>query len=128
MHPCLERPKGSKRAACPVNGLMPRLGDKWTIHTVALLHDAPNSTLRFSDLKRNIEGISQKMLTVTLRALERDGLVTRTVLPEVPPRVEYSLTGLGQGLLPAMQGLMDWLQQTWPTIQINREQFDSDTK
>lgn len=124
MHSCLTRPEGVRRTACPVNGLMPRLGDKWTIHVVALLYEAESGRLRFSQLKNNIDGISQKMLTVTLRALERDGLVKRLVFPEVPPRVEYELTELGKGLLPAMHGLMDWLQNTWPTIQENRLVFD----
>lgn len=87
-----------------------------------MFHD---SRLRFSQLKNNIDGISQKMLTVTLRALERDGLIKRSVFPEVPPRVEYELTELGEGLLPAMHGLMDWLQNTWPTIQENRLAFDN---
>jgi len=123
MHPCLERPEGVKRTACPVNGLMPRLGDKWTIHVVALLQQ--DTQLRFSELKNGIEDISQKMLTVTLRALERDGLVERLVFPEVPPRVEYKLTDLGKTLLPAMRELMDWLQQSWPEIQENRVMFDS---
>lgn len=124
MHPCLERPKGSKRTACPVDGLMPRLGDKWTIHVMAILQAANDKSVRFSVIKSSIEGISQKMLTVTLRALERDGLVTRTVHPEVPPRVEYQLTELGLTLLPAMHGLMDWLQASWPIIQGNRQSFD----
>lgn len=124
MHPCLTRPKGVKRTACPVNGLMPRLGDKWTIHVVAMLDEAENGRLRFSELKNGIEGISQKMLTTTLRALERDGLVVRQVFPEVPPRVEYALTDLGRSLLPAMHGLMDWLQRSWPIISEFREQFD----
>ena len=101
---------------------MPRLGDKWTIHVIAMLQE--QGQLRFSELKHGIEDISQKMLTVTLRALERDGLVNRTVFPEVPPRVEYELTPLGRTLLPAMHEFMDWLQQTWPTIEKNREVFD----
>jgi DNA-binding HxlR family transcriptional regulator len=125
MHPCLERPNGTKRIACPVNGLMPRLGDKWTIHVVAILQQ--NGVLRFSELKNDIDGVSQKMLTVTLRALERDGLVKRSVFPEVPPRVEYELTELGRSLLPAMHGFMDWLQATWPVIQENRIVFDTVT-
>jgi DNA-binding HxlR family transcriptional regulator len=125
MHPCLERPNGTKGTACPVNGLMPRLGDKWTIHVVAMLQES--GALRFSELKNGIDGVSQKMLTVTLRALERDGLVKRSVFPEVPPRVEYELTELGGTLLPAMHGFMDWLQATWPVIQENRIVFDGAT-
>ena len=84
-----------------------------------------NDRLRFSELKNGIEGVSQKMLTVTLRALERDGLVERSVFPEVPPRVEYELTDLGRSLLPAMHEFMDWLQTSWPTIQENRMVFDT---
>ena len=92
---------------------------------MAMLQEAPGRQLRFSELKNGIEAISQKMLTVTLRALERDGLVTRKVFPEVPPRVEYQLTELGASLLPAMHELMDWLQASWPSIQANRENFDN---
>ena len=127
MHPCLERPAGLKRAACPVDSLMPRLGDKWTIHVMAMLQQAGEKGMRFSALKNGIEDISQKMLTVTLRALERDGLVTRTVYPQVPPRVEYRLTELGATLLPAMHSLMNWLQASWSAIQRNRQQFDHQT-
>jgi DNA-binding HxlR family transcriptional regulator len=104
---------------------MPRLGDKWTIHVMAMLQVAGDEGLRFSELKNGIEDISQKMLTVTLRALERDGLIVRRVFPEVPPRVEYKLTDLGSTLLPAMRGLMDWLQMSWPAIQQNRAVFDN---
>lgn len=125
MHPCLERPDGAKRTACPVDSLMPRLGDKWTIHVVAMLHEAGEAGLRFSQLKNGIDGVSQKMLTVTLRALERDGLVIRRVFPEVPPRVEYQLSDLGKTLLPAMREFMDWLQNSWPAIQISRDRFDA---
>lgn len=92
---------------------------------MAMLQSAGDAGLRFSELKSGIEDISQKMLTVTLRALERDGLITRTVFPEVPPRVEYKLTDLGATLLPAMHGLVDWLHATWPVIQQNRERFDA---
>jgi len=125
MHPCLSRPVGTKRTACPVDSLMPRLGDKWTIHVVARLQEADNNQLRFSDLKRGIDGISQKMLTTVLRALERDGLVTRHVYPEVPPRVEYRLTNLGRELLPAMHAFMEWLEKSWPVIVKNRTVFDN---
>ena len=92
---------------------------------MAMLQVAGDEGLRFSELKNGIEDISQKMLTVTLRALERDGLIDRRVFPEVPPRVEYKLTDLGSTLLPAMRGLMDWLQMSWPTIQQNRAVFDN---
>lgn len=106
---------------------MPRLGDKWTIHVMAMLQQAGEKGVRFSELKNGIEDISQKMLTVTLRALERDGLVIRTVYPQIPPRVEYQLTELGATLLPAMHSLMNWLQASWSAIQRNRQQFDRQT-
>src|SRR3989442_12005085 len=102
MHECLKTPLGGKRTLCPLDSLLPRLGDKWTIHIMALLSEACGNQLRFSQLKSRIEGISQKMLTVTLRELERDGLVIRHVFPEVPPRVEYQLTSTGKDMLPSL--------------------------
>ena len=80
--------------------------------------------MRFSELRREIEGISQRMLTLTLRNLERDGLLTRTVFPEVPPRVEYELTRLGKTLLEPIQGLAEWAADNRTSIQAAREDFD----
>src|SRR5215475_7991951 len=86
-----------KPEACPaVREVLNRVGDKWSVQIVALLGEGP---MRFSELRRAIEGISQRMLTLTLRGLERDGLITRTVFPEIPPRVDYDLTRLGKTLL-----------------------------
>lgn len=82
-----------------------RIGDKWSVMIVGYLSDGP---IRFNELRRQIDGISQRMLTLSLRNLERDGLVTRTLYPEIPPRVEYALTPLGQTLGPALQSLWDW--------------------
>ena len=82
-----------------------RVGDKWSVFIVGTLGGGPQ---RFSELRRNIEGISQRMLTLTLRGLERDGLVTRTVYPSVPPRVEYALTKLGLTLLEPITQLAEW--------------------
>ena len=83
--------------SCPaVREVLHRVGDKWSVQIVALLGDGP---MRFSELRRAIEGISQRMLTLTLRGLERDGLITRTVFPTIPPRVDYALTALGRDLL-----------------------------
>lgn len=106
---------GDTRDACPpdiaatmsreIRDLLDRLADKWSLLVVELLGDG---TRRFSDLRRQIDGISQRMLTLTLRHLERDGLVTRTVYPVVPPRVEYRLTPLGSGLLEAVAPLVAW--------------------
>ncbi|MGZ3600907.1 MAG: winged helix-turn-helix transcriptional regulator [Ktedonobacterales bacterium] len=124
MHECLKTPPGAKRTLCPLDSLLPRLGDKWTIHVMALLSEAKGNQLRFSELKNRIEGISQKMLTVTLRELERDGLVIRHVFPEVPPRVEYQLTSIGKGMLPAMTDFMDWMQSNWAEIRTARAEYD----
>jgi DNA-binding HxlR family transcriptional regulator len=90
---------------CPSRRVLDRIGDRWSVLVILVLSDG---TKRYGDLARTIGGVSQKMLTQTLRGLERDGLVTRTVYAEVPPRVEYDLTELGQSLLDAVQGLTDW--------------------
>jgi DNA-binding HxlR family transcriptional regulator len=91
--------------SCEIRHLLDRLADKWSLLVVELLGD---ETRRFSDLRRQIDGISQRMLTLTLRNLERDGLLTRTVYPVVPPRVEYRLTPLGSSLLEAIAPLVAW--------------------
>jgi len=88
-----------------MSDVLSRIGDKWSVMVVGQLSDGP---VRFNTLKRDIGGISQRMLTLTLRNLERDGLVTRTMYPEIPPRVEYELTPLGRTLLPAINALWDW--------------------
>src|SRR5216684_4314990 len=90
-----------------------RVGDKWSVLIVAMLGDGPR---RFTELKRNIEGISQRMLTLTLRGLERDGLVSRTVFPTIPPRVDYALTRLGETLLDPVSRLGLWARQHRSTI------------
>lgn len=90
--------------------------------------EAPKHTLRFSGLKRSVEGISQRMLTVTLKNLERDGLVSRAVFAEVPPRVEYQLTDLGKSVLEPMRGLVDWLEDRWPEIERFRAVYDQNKK
>lgn len=91
---------------CPIRDVLSRLGDKWSMLVLVTLHT--NGTMRFSDIHRAIEDISQRMLTVTLRTLEADGLVERKVYAEVPPRVEYCLTDTGFSLIPHIQGLVDW--------------------
>ena len=93
-------------SGCPVRTVLDRFGDKWSV--LIILNLGYGGTLRFTELKSQIEGISQRMLTVTLRSLEQDGLVVRTVYPEVPPRVEYGLTPLGYGLLEQMLALANW--------------------
>lgn len=106
---------------CPVREVLSRVGDKWSILVVAVLRDG---SLRFNELRRSIEGVSQRMLTLTLRGLERDGLVTRTVTPTTPPRVDYGLTRLGRTLLEPIMALADWAEKNRTTIQTSRQRFD----
>ena len=105
-----------------VGDVLARIGDKWTVFVVRLLADGPK---RFNEMRRSIDGISQRMLTLTLRALERDGLVTRTVYPTVPPRVDYALTDLGQTLIKMLQGLGEWAIEHRPTIVAARAAYDA---
>ena len=102
---------------CPVREILDRIGDKWSVLVVALLGDGPR---RFSELRRSIDRISQRMLTLTLRQLERDGLVTRTPYPEIPPRVDYALTRLGRTLLEPIQALSAWAVANRGAIQAAR--------
>lgn len=114
--------KPHRKEACPaVREVLNRVGDKWSVQIVALLGDGP---MRFSELRRSIEGISQRMLTLTLRGLERDGLITRTVFPEIPPRVDYELTRLGKTLLEPISALAEWAEQYRTSIQEARQKFD----
>src|SRR5258708_1671581 len=87
-----------------VRELMTRIGDKWSIFLIVALAKAPKQRARFSEIEKTIPGISQRMLSLTLKNLERDGMITRELFPEVPPRVEYELTALGRSLLVPMQG------------------------
>jgi DNA-binding HxlR family transcriptional regulator len=108
--------------ACPaVREVLNRVGDKWSVQVIALLGDG---AMRFSELRRQIEGISQRMLTLTVRNLERDGLISRTVFPEIPPRVEYELTKLGNTLLVPISGLAEWAADHRTSIQEAREDYD----
>jgi DNA-binding HxlR family transcriptional regulator len=108
-----------------VSDVLARVGDKWSVLVVTRLGSGP---LRFNELRRSIGGISQRMLTLTLRGLERDGLITRTVLPTVPPRVEYALTPLGRDLLQPVSGLSDWALRNQSKIARARDQFDTMAK
>jgi DNA-binding HxlR family transcriptional regulator len=105
----------------PVSELLARVGDKWSVLVVSLLGDG---ALRFSALRRMIDGISQKMLTTTLRSLERDGFVTRTVYPTTPPSVAYELTELGRDLLVPVGALADWARQNQGRVEAARRKFD----
>lgn len=104
-----------------VNTVLSRIGDKWTVLVVELLAGRP---MRFNELRRLIGGISQKMLTTTLRGLERDGLVTRTVYPTIPPRVDYELTDLGRELQVPVRALGEWARANMDRIDLARARFD----
>ncbi len=104
-----------------VSGILSRIGDKWSVLIIMRLGEGPR---RFNEIKRMIGGISQRMLTLTLRGLERDGLVKRTVTPSIPPRVDYELTSLGQDLLEPVKALGDWAIRHQPCISAARAQFD----
>jgi DNA-binding HxlR family transcriptional regulator len=108
-----------------VSEVLARVGDKWSVLVVTRLGGGPQ---RFNELRRSIGGISQRMLTLTLRGLERDGLITRTVFPTVPPRVEYELTTLGRDLLQPVSALGDWALRNQAKIARAREQFDTVAK
>jgi len=104
-----------------VTEILSRVGDKWSVQVVVQLGGGPK---RFNELRRSVTGISQRMLTLTLRGLERDGLVTRTVYPTIPPRVDYQLTGLGCSLLKTVRGLGEWAIQNRDEILAARRRFD----
>jgi DNA-binding HxlR family transcriptional regulator len=109
-------------ACLAVREVLDRVGDKWSVLVVFHLKDGRR---RFSDLRRSVEGISQRMLTLTLKALERDGLVTRTVYPTIPPRVEYELTELGGTLLLPISSLAQWAHESRGLVQEARNRYDA---
>ena len=115
--PCLQS-AGCKNVAPVLN----RVGDKWSMMIVMMLSGGP---MRFSELKRAIEGISQRMLTLSLRGLERDGLLTRTVTPTIPPRVDYELTELGVSLREPVKALGEWAIEHIACIRTAQERFDA---
>lgn len=120
--PGLHEPGVAQRACAGRSDILARIGDKWSVLIVVLLGDGPR---RFSELKRSIEGISQRMLTLTLRGLERDGLVTRTVTPTIPPRVDYALTDLGRSLWPPLSALGEWARANRAAIDSARARYDA---
>jgi len=103
-----------------VTETLARIGDKWTVLVVGALARGP---LRYNQVRRAVDGISQRMLTLTLKGLEEDGLVNRTVYPTVPPRVDYELTELGRMLIVPLQGIYDWAMQHRPAMLAARERF-----
>ena len=112
----------SHESCLAVRDVLDRVGDKWSVLVVSMLKDGPK---RFSELKRSIEGISQRMLTRTVQALERDGLVTRTVYPTVPPRVEYDLTNRGRTLLEPITALGAWAVENRKAMEDARRKYDA---
>jgi DNA-binding HxlR family transcriptional regulator len=106
---------------CPTRMVLDRIADKWTVLVIGLLADG---TKRFNELRREVDGISQKMLTQTLRALERDGVVTRKVYPTVPPKVEYSLTPLGHTLIELLDGISHWSEQNITRVLTAQKAYD----
>ena len=109
-------------AACPTRMVLTRIADKWTVLVVSALQA---ETKRFSVLRREIGGISQKMLTQTLRGLERDGLVTRTVYPTVPPKVEYALTPLGHTLVKLLDDIRVWAERNIEDVLVAQDAYDN---
>lgn len=109
-----------QRAVVPVIEVLSRIGSKWTIYVIIALSAGPR---RFSDLKRQIEGISQKMLTATLRDLEQDGFVTRTVTPTIPPRVDYELTEMGDELRQPIAAISAWAYKNSERVAEARERY-----
>jgi DNA-binding HxlR family transcriptional regulator len=113
--------KYSAEGDCPVRNVLDRIGDKWSILVICYLGDS--GTLRFNQLNHKIGNISQKMLAVTLKSLEADGLLSRKIYPEIPPRVEYTLTPLGESLLPALEKLTNWAFENMPDILRSRKAY-----
>ena len=108
---------------CPVRNVLSRIGDRWSLLVLLALHDKAG-TMRFSDLCRTIPDVSQKMLTSTLRKLEADDLLSRTIYPEMPPRVEYKLTKRGLTLIPLLNQLVDWSLDNMDAIIRHREKYE----
>ncbi|MDR9851740.1 winged helix-turn-helix transcriptional regulator [Herbaspirillum huttiense] len=116
-----DRPGPDAEGCRATREILDRVGDKWSLYIIATL---ANGTRRFNELKRGIEGISQRMLTLTLRGLERDGLITRTIYPTIPPRVDYELTALGVTLLGPVMALVNWADTNKLAISNARKRFD----
>ncbi|HUX53977.1 MAG TPA: helix-turn-helix domain-containing protein [Williamwhitmania sp.] len=113
----------SKIDQCPIRNVLDRFGDKWSILVLLLLSE--QGTMRFNAINSAIADISQKMLTVTLRTLEADGLLARQIYPQIPPKVEYSLTERGSSLIPLIQELAAWAVENMQSIKVSREAFET---
>ena len=116
---------GIRALSCAPHAVLTHLGDKWTILVVLLLAQAPGNRLRFSEIKYGVDGISQRMLTLTLRMLERNGLVLRHYFAEVPPRVEYELSALGKSMLHPLEVFASWIGENWQAMEQARKQYDT---
>jgi DNA-binding HxlR family transcriptional regulator len=108
---------------CPVRNVLDRIGDKWSMLVLLILND--NEVLRFNEIDKYIDTISQKMLSVTLKGLEADGLVKRTIYPQIPPRVEYQLTERGKSLIPHLNNLVIWAKENIEDIKQSRIAYSS---
>jgi DNA-binding HxlR family transcriptional regulator len=118
----IEFPTPSEDADCrAVREILDRIADKWSLYIFVALKDGP---VRFNALRRQINGISQRMLTITLRQLERDGLISRTVFPTIPPRVDYELTAIGRSLVAPVMALVTWADSNRDAIEEARRQYD----
>ncbi len=106
---------------CPIRNVIDRIGDKWSVLVLLVLEE--EGILRFNEIHKIIATISQKMLAVTLKSLESDGLISRTVYPQIPPKVEYQLTERGNSLLPHLHGLVVWAKGNLEAIQTSRREF-----
>jgi DNA-binding HxlR family transcriptional regulator len=112
-------------STCEASEVLGRVGDKWSLQVIFSLGEG---TRRFTDIKRGIAGISQRMLTVTLRGLERDGIITRTMYPVMPPRVDYALTPMGRTLLDAAATMIRWAHEHLDEIEAARTAYDARTQ
>ena len=115
-------PRNAINHACPIRDVLDRVGDAWSVLVLAELSKGP---CRFNALLRVVNGISQRMLSVTLRTLERDGMISRRVLPLAPPQVEYALTDLGQSLFASLDPLREWAAKHQPSVRVARLAYDA---
>ena len=122
MEPAANDTDPARIDTCRARDILDRIGDKWSVYVISLLGDGPR---RFTDLLRTIDGVSQRMLTVTLRGLERDGIVTRKVYAVVPPRVDYDLTPTGHTLLATVRQLVEWADYHTGDIDAARARYDA---
>lgn len=125
--PASSQDKNQHGANCPsgVREILSLVGDKWSMQIIGILSHSP---VRFNELRRSVDGISQRMLTRTLRELERCGLVSRTVTPTKPPSVEYALTPLGQTLIDPVKNLINWTEHNYPEINRSQANYDKNAK